>query len=1387
MRKPVIALLVLAACGNELNVPAAASIACDDTNSCPVDLICFNRRCVPQSQSRAPALGLATPERSQGSIALVVTAFDSESEPATLAVEVLTVPDLGVTVAADARGDLVPVSPSTLETSPGGQTTTVLLDAATFFADRSRRILAVRITAEDDDGIGDPVYSRPFVFGNTPPSVTISESTRASLATPQAGDVFLQYTVSDDDQDPAEIRLEYRISSDTLWLPGVIRAGSVAGLDSSGTIEQLLVWDTARSPELGDYDDTLDAIRLIASDTPQGSSPADGPPAEISTVAIRNRNAPRVLSIRAPRAEVGVSDSPIPIAYIVADEERSAVDIRFEYSFDNGTTWNDCQEYVDVFSEGRSALTTSPDGIAHIFTWDPSGVRLTPGAVLIRLGVIEVGATPGSTTATLPLLQTVGPLGPDGSTRFVEEVSRVGHSDVPFMALGKISVAEDFNEDGVVDTAVYLEEFGADAAGVGVYLAVSASPGVGSGSFTPGPYLSVGSRDRGFRPEASLAVGDLDGDLHADLVALSTQENTTTSMDESTLFIFWGDGTGAFPSTTELDIASRIDAVAVGEFDGDTAQEVYFLSNLRLNIMDASSTRELTSVFDDEFSSNATQMVVADFDGNGRDDVATNDIRVLLHDGTNGFGEPFSFPVDGDNRGGLTSTDLNRDGFDDLVAQVVDGSALRVFFGRDDPALPLELDATYPVESGQSNNRDNTQIAAGDVNGDTLIDVIDGRGALFLGLRNGGATGRLQPALDIGEKALLSLTLADANSDGLDDVLISNGSTLIVLEATRGNSYEANRLGLGTRTRLDNFPVLSGNGVRLNGRVFDINADGRADFLIGGLGAALGDGPLFLNSTAFQSRAFDANSLDRGSDEALVILDADGDGVEELMDIGQDPVLLYTRAHIASVDWTVSELDLGEFTSDDGTAADFNGDGFDDLLLATNRGTRVFISLGADGGFELPGVQLALADGFKVSVADLDADGASDAIYSNQASENDHFFGCFGVGDGTFESPCLELGGSNNTVQLLTIDDLNADGILDIFAAQGATRGWLGQRDAGGPNRNYISQGNSFGNRRSAALNRTPSGTFSVNRSEINLLVSTQPELVDGRVTIGAGEEIQVVAEGVTGLRSLTGVDLNRDGLPDIVALDSVGQQVVTFVGQQSAFVESPQVIAPLSSTIPSVGSALVNVDLEPATGQTADASALQTLVVRRYLDTAGPDSFSRGLIESVLADSVVLEPLSPAFQVGGLTHLRRDDGLAAPGGPRLSVHSRFGRLDPSSDPPSGIVVELPLYGWVDSAELASGTVRLVRRERSWVYSEDFPADPSGSSLADRQALPRFSEAGEFRDVYRERYSWSAVPVEVGGDLTIGSGERAVVVERLEAQVARLFVVRDGVYQVVRE
>lgn len=333
-------------------------------------------------------------------------------------------------------------------------------------------------------------------------------------------------------------------------------------------------------------------------------------------------------------------------------------------------------------------------------------------------------------------------------------------------------------------------------------------------------------------------------------------------------------------------------------------------------------------------------VVVADFDGDGRPDLATLDETgsAALRRGTGGgaFAPPEAIEV----RPGavrILAGDFDRDGLADLLVQ------RRPPFGDDVAAVSVLLgdgaghfretadSGRYPIR-GQSAP---VPLAAGDLDGDGVLDAAtvtvdpdDGSRRLVVLLRGDGKGGfALQPYLRPG-LAFLSVAIADLDRDGLADLLATitlyRGGAVYAMKGTGRFGFEA--------------PVQVASGDRVV--VTEFNGDGIPDLATASTffcasckaGVYLGDGKLGFQPAFF---AFPGSYGWPGPADAA---DVDGDGAADLLaEAGTEGILgIYPGDGKGGFATPVRFREPGGFQ-----VADLDGDGRPDLLFGGPAGWSV--------------------------------------------------------------------------------------------------------------------------------------------------------------------------------------------------------------------------------------------------------------------------------------------------------------------------------------------------------------------------------------------------------------------------------------------------------------
>ena len=283
----------------------------------------------------------------------------------------------------------------------------------------------------------------------------------------------------------------------------------------------------------------------------------------------------------------------------------------------------------------------------------------------------------------------------------------------------------DFNGDGRLDLVTANE----GSSNVEVLLSVA------PGDFT-GPTKTFAADGA----PISLDVGEFNGDGHIDLVVANH-----TSGDVSVLF---GNGDGTFGGPTDYAVGSNCaapdgvlpDAVKVGFFNADRNPDI----------------------------------VVANF--------GCNSVSILLGNSDGTFGQASSIDLGSEAApDALATGDFNRDGNLDLVAPSGNDAGAKVLLGNGDGTFTIGSE----VFTGATLF---AEVAAGDINGDNIVDLVFGVGELFVtgrvttAIGNGDGTFTSGAAMNVGSTTT-SVALADLNDDSVLDIVTTDnaGSAVWVL------------------------------------------------------------------------------------------------------------------------------------------------------------------------------------------------------------------------------------------------------------------------------------------------------------------------------------------------------------------------------------------------------------------------------------------------------------------------------------------------------------------------------------------------------------------------------------------------------------------------------
>lgn len=364
---------------------------------------------------------------------------------------------------------------------------------------------------------------------------------------------------------------------------------------------------------------------------------------------------------------------------------------------------------------------------------------------------------------------------------------RTIHGAAPLDGFGHaVGPAGDVNGDGVGDLLVSAPWLENAANSIGLVSAVDPMTGQVIRQFKGGPAFSCfGS--------ALCAAGDVNGDGYADM-RVGIAQAGAAQQGAASLYLGGGNTPGfgdAIHAGTSVDKPTAVIAV---DLNGDGRDDVAAVSNStsRIDILLSNGNGALSEPVRYVVGPQPTSIAAADFDGDGLVDLAvtlSKDNKLLLmRQNSNGTFSAVGKRGTGKNPSAVVSADFNRDGWPDLAVANRGSDNISVFINSGASAGYLgnrfKTSKKYAVKDAP------THIAVGDVNGDTLPDlVVVNSGSTQLSTRLGSVNGSYPvhklTTLDSHPSAL---ALADFNGDGLADVAtLSQSMNSVTVRLSAGN------------------------------------------------------------------------------------------------------------------------------------------------------------------------------------------------------------------------------------------------------------------------------------------------------------------------------------------------------------------------------------------------------------------------------------------------------------------------------------------------------------------------------------------------------------------------------------------------------------------------
>ncbi len=326
-----------------------------------------------------------------------------------------------------------------------------------------------------------------------------------------------------------------------------------------------------------------------------------------------------------------------------------------------------------------------------------------------------------------------------------------------------------------------------------------------------GSFQTAVSYDAGVYYTQAVAIGDLNGDGHPDIVVASRCQSKSDCPGSGSggVGILMGNGDGTFQSPVIYSSGGIYAAsVAIADLNGDGKLDLVVANGCLDVDCGGGGVSVLMGNGDGTFQPaivynsggvGAVSVTIVDLSGNGKLDLVvangcqgvdqhgdctgTGEVSVLMGIGDGTFQPPVSYGSGGYYPTSLATGDLNGDGYPDLVVinpctnSICSGGGfgvVGVLLGNGDGTFQgaVSYNAGYAVSS----------VAIGDMNGDGQPDLLvtgsDGRdynsGVVRVLMGNGGGTFQGPESYRSGGSGAVSVAIADLNGDGKPDAAVAN-------------------------------------------------------------------------------------------------------------------------------------------------------------------------------------------------------------------------------------------------------------------------------------------------------------------------------------------------------------------------------------------------------------------------------------------------------------------------------------------------------------------------------------------------------------------------------------------------------------------------------------